>query len=224
MGQRLSAPSLTMDRIESFANAYLPASEQNMSTLAAIGITAATFALLSIPEAIAKRRRTKKDAIENKARIEKEWADREAKEKAEAQAVMTQYRINITPLEDIGNGTDAEIVKAIYAEAKKFLVAIKKSKVYPIFLEDCAKETAKDPEMYDGAWTAKELDRFIQINEGINGWEESIEVVHEAPQEVNVLLMPITDDLATMLKIRFKNWISGVSTGDGDEGHIYYQI
>lgn len=213
-----------MDRIESFSSAYLPANEQNMSTLAAIGITAATFALLSIPEAIAKRRRLKKEAIEDKARAEKEWADREAKEKAEAQAVMAQYRISITPLEDIGNNTTADIVKAIQVEAKKFLAAIKKSKVYPVFLEDCAKETAEDPDLYDGPWTAKELDRFIQINEGINGWEESIEVVHNAPQEVNVLLMPITDDLATMLKIRFKNWITGVSTGDGDEGHIYYQI
>lgn len=213
-----------MDRIESFSSAYLPANEQNMSTLAAIGITAATFALLSIPEAIAKRRRLKKEAIEDKARAEKEWADREAKEKAEAQAVMAQYRISITTLEDIGNNTTADIVKAIQVEAKKFLAAIKKSKVYPVFLEDCAKETAEDPDLYDGPWTAKELDRFIQINEGINGWEESIEVVHNAPQEVNVLLMPITDDLATMLKIRFKNWITGVSTGDGDEGHIYYQI
>lgn len=213
-----------MDRIESFSSAYLPANEQNMSTLAAIGITAATFALLSIPEAIAKRRRLKKEAIEDKARAEKEWADREAKEKTEAQAVMAQYRISITPLEDIGNNTTADIVKAIHVEAKKFLAAIKKSKVYPVFLEDCAKETAEDPDLYDGPWTAKELDRFIQINEGINGWEESIEVVHNAPQEVNVLLMPITDDLATMLKIRFKNWITGVSTGDGDEGHIYYQI
>lgn len=213
-----------MDRIESFSSAYLPANEQNMSTLAAIGITAATFALLSIPEAIAKRRRLKKEAIEDKARAEKEWADREAKEKAEAQAVMAQYRISITPLEDIGNNTTADIVKAIQVEAKKFLAAIKKSKVYPVFLKDCAKEAAEDPDLYDGPWTAKELDRFIQINEGINGWEESIEVVHNAPQEVNVLLMPITDDLATMLKIRFKNWITGVSTGDGDEGHIYYQI
>lgn len=213
-----------MDRIESFSTAYLPANEQNMSSLAALGITVATFALLSIPGAIANRRQVKKEAIENKARVEKDWADRDAKEKAEAQAVMAQYHINITPLENIGNGSTAEIIKAIQTESKKFLATIKKSKVYPVFLEDCAKETAKDPDMYDGAWNAKELDRFIQINEGINGWEESIEVVHDAPQEVNVLLMPITDDLATMLKIRFKDWISGVSTGDGDEGHIYYML
>ena len=116
------------------------------------------------------------------------------------------------------------LLKRSRLKLRSFLAAIKKSKVYPVFLEDCVKETAEDPDLYDGPWTAKELDRFIQINEGINGWEESIEVVHNAPQEVNVLLMPITDDLATMLKIRFKNWITGVSTGDGDEGHIYYQI
>lgn len=213
-----------MDRFIAFEAEYLPAYENTMSTLAAFGITAATFALLSIPEAIAKRRGLKKEEARKSAELAKQNADREAREKAEIQAIKTQYHIDVTPLEDIGNGTDAEIIKALQSESKKFLAVIKKSKAYPAFLEDCAKETAKDPDLYDGPFSAKELDRFIQINEGVNGWEESIEVIHDAPQEVNVLLMPITDDLATMLKIRFKNWIDHVGTGDGDEGHIYYWL
>lgn len=213
-----------MDRIESFSNAYLPATEQNVSTLAAIGITAATFALLSIPGAIAKRRGLKKAAARKEAEYAKQKADTESKEKAKIQAIKTQYHIDVTPIEDIGNGTEAEVIKALQSEAKKFLAVIKKSKAFPTFLEDCAKTTANDPDLYDGPFTAKELNQFLQINEGVNGWAESIEVVHDAPQEVNVLLMPVTDDLALMLKIRFKNWIDHVHTGDGDEGHIYYWL
>lgn len=212
-----------MDRIESFSNAYLPAYEAG--TLASLGLMAGAAAVLMVPGALMARYAKKQYDKEKAAYDAKVKSDREAAQKIYAYNVKKVYSVDVDPIPagEIKNTND--LIRSLEAEAKKFLASMKKSQSYKAFLADVSKKTNEDKEYYDGGYTPQELDRCVKIEEGVNGWEESIAIVDmDTDQGITLLLHPIVSDIAEMMEFRFKNYIYGVGTGDGDEGHMYYLI
>lgn len=135
-------------------------------------------------------------------------------------AAAEVYNIQITPI-PVGQITNQDqLIRQLQSDAKKYLAAMKRTKIYKDYLERCVEEGQHD---WNEHWTTQELDRAVSIQEGVNGWEESIQVIDDS-QEMCIVLGDVVWDLAEMFEARFANYITDVSTGDGDEGHIYYMI
>ena len=65
---------------------------------------------------------------------------------------------------------------------------------------------------------------IISIGEGVNGYETTIQIL-DSYQDVIIYMNWIVNDIADMLEIKYSDYLQGgISTGDGDEGTIYYSI
>ena len=222
-GAGYSAQSLVMDRFVAFESAYLPAYEAG--ALASLGLMAGTAAIFALPAALMAKYAKKQYDREKAAYDAKVKADREAAVKIYAESAKKMYNVNVNPIPAGEIKTKDALVRALESESKKYLASMKKTQSYKAFLADASKQTNEDKEYYDGGWTPQQLDRCVKIEEGVNGWEETISVITlGTDQAIAILLHPIVSDIADMLEVRFRNYIYGVGTGDGDEGHVYYGI
>lgn len=212
-----------MDRFVAFEAEYLPAYEAG--ALASLGLMAGAAAVLMLPGALMAKYAKKQYDKEKAAYDAKVKADREAALKIYAESAKKTYNVDVDSIPvGVIKSKDA-LLRDLESESKKYLISMKKTQSYKAFLADVSKETNEDKEYYDGGWSPQELDRCVKIEEGVNGWEESIAVISlKTDQAIAILLHPIVDEIADMLEVRFKNYIYGVGTGDGDEGHVYYLI
>ena len=212
-----------MDRFIAFEAEYLPAYEAG--ALASLGLLAGSAAVLMLPAALMAKYAKKQYDKEKAAYNAKIKADREAAQKIYTYNVKKVYSVDVEPIPAGEIKDKNELVRSLESESKKFLANMKKTQSYKAFLADASKETNEDKDYYDGGYTPQELDRCVKIEEGVNGWEESIAIISMGTdQAITILLYPIVSDIADMVEFRFKNYIYGVGTGDGDEGHMYYII
>lgn len=101
--------------------------------------------------------------------------------------------------------TSSDVFKANCDEAKVYL----KHRGYTV--EDIAKI---DYDFFKNA---------ISIEEGINGYEETMQILDE-DQDVMVAMNWITSDIGNMLEMKYMNYVSNMDIGEGDEGHLYYNL
>lgn len=101
--------------------------------------------------------------------------------------------------------TSSDVFKANCDEAKIYL----KNRGYTV--EDLAKI---DYNFFKNA---------ISIEEGVNGYEETMRILDE-DQDVMVAMNWITSDIGNMLEMKYVDYVSNMDIGEGDEGHLYYNL
>lgn len=147
--------------------------------------------------------------------------------------IKKTYGITIIPLSEPPKD-EKEMIFKIKADLMQWLGFIKSSDVYRQNILEIANAWKNgDPgegHKYHGLFsdpkfkaTPVNLSKMIHAAEGVNGWAESAEII-DGDQEFCVEMGWVCSDLADMLRLRYGKMLGGISSGDGDEGHVYYQI
>lgn len=72
--------------------------------------------------------------------------------------------------------------------------------------------------------TLQHFKSLFKVEEGVNGFEESMQIC-EGTQDEQIEFNWITYDIAQMVELKYGSYLEhDVSCGDGDEGHIYYNM
>ena len=192
---------------------------------AAIGLMAAS--------ALIDKKKRQKEMDEKEKEYAKNYAA-DCKKRYEdnlkfAQDAKKYYSITGMDEIDVGFFKDKkEVFNSILKDCKDWVKKIINSKAF----EDNANELIHNEELMKliqdeyGEYYKPSLSRFrsiFKVKEGIAGYEESIHII-DGSQSENVEFGWVCGDLSRMLEIKYNNYLSNISTGDGDEGHIYYTI
>ena len=72
--------------------------------------------------------------------------------------------------------------------------------------------------------TLQHFKSLFKVEEGVNGFEESMQIC-EGTQDEQIEFNWVTYDIAQMVELKYGSYLEhDVSCGDGDEGHIYYNM
>ena len=121
--------------------------------------------------------------------------------------------------------TEKEVYNDMLHDAKEIANKIKTSDIF--------KANCNEAEKYfKDHYTDEPADKFnynffksiISISEGVDGYETTMQIL-DSYQDVIIYMNWIVNDIADMLEIKYSDYLKGgISTGDGDEGTIYYSI
>lgn len=195
--------------------------------LAPLLLTAAIAGAAALADLVSKRKR--KEENDKKAAEAAKRAEEESKKKAQElesfiKDAKKHYGISVEKLtEDKNNSEDPKYYDMVLKDVKEWTTKIINSKIF----KDYCTELLKDNDTLDlikdeyGETYKPSYSNFKSLfkpKEGINGLKESIEIC-EGSQCERIKFGWINYDIARLVnyKYGFK-----VSTGDGDEGHIYY--
>lgn len=200
-------------------------------TIVTFGLVTALAVSASIIDTIRERKRKKK---EDTARLEEQKKEAEKRKKQEEKFIEDCKKIysidDISPKLEPGLFTsEKSVFESMIKDIKKWSRLMVNSNAFKVHVQ----ELMKDQEQIDWIFVAytkqpkpsvSYFKSLISPKEGINGYKESIEIM-DGSQEENSEFSWITEDIARMCSIKYDNYLSrGVGTGDGDEGHIYYEI
>lgn len=225
MGQRLSAPSLTMDRFVAFESAYLsPANESG--TLAAMGLVAAAAAVMAIPAVVMGKRAAKevKDGLKNRGTdLENRYKIKnEERRKALIETARAEYKIDLTPYESGVFQNANQLKVSIQKDLTVWLKAMKQSKLFKEYIQKRSEESQTN-DFYD-PMSPSDCMKALEIAPGPSGSFLHDAYVTEWGQEAALLLVDTTDDLAAMLRFKYEKYLTHIGIGDGDEGIISWKI
>lgn len=138
---------------------------------------------------------------------------------------------NISDIDEIESGsfkTDKDVFDSMLKDCKAWTKKIINSQAFKDSINEIiSDESTMDSissEYYSGYKASLSgFKSVFKVEEGINGWKESIQVL-DGSQTENICLGWVCYDLARLIEIKYKNYVGSVGIGDGDEGHLYYQI
>lgn len=157
----------------------------------------------------------------------------------------TRYGVDLAELGEAKFSNKSEVINSMRKDVSAWVIKIKSS-AYCRQLVNTACDDIK--KKIDGEDTSTDVDllydvlvydfelsknqitptvilKYIKVHEGVNGWNSSIAITSDdTPQEVNIFLGFICEDVSKMLKIVYSKYIDGAGFGDGDEGHVYYNL
>lgn len=210
-----------MDRIKSFYDENLASA--NESTAAGLAATAAVFTLLYIPSAIIERRRKARKMAEAKADRhyqEQVRMNKEERQKRLIAEIKKAYSVDASPIPDGAITSNAQLKSTLFNETKKFLSAVKRSPFYKTLLEDAIRSDY----LKDDDYTLDSINRDVKIMEGVSGWQSSLQIIDGSQEEAEALY-DVTNEVCNFVGARFANYLMHTpDTGDGDEGHVYYEL
>lgn len=216
-----------MDRIQDFYKYHVePATE------GALIETAGLFLLYGATVYIISRK-MKKEQAKEKERIEAEKQkaaklDYQEKQRLFLDQVKNGYHINLEKLPDDTKLTNSQVLSDMRSTVAKWITSIKSSTLFKQNLqaiisdETVVKRIAEEYGIDESKITASFLEKHIRLQEGIAGWNDSMQIC-DGTQSERIEMNWLVADIAQMLRYRYGKYISP-STGDGDEGHIYYQL
>ena len=219
-----------MDRISPIVTAAMKAEESAASILAEgaiLGVTAiALYGAGKISDAHHRNKLAKKQAEIAKA----ETANKQSVQQ-HLDAFQKHYKISVAPIPDGSFKSERDVYNAMLSDVKKWVSQITSSQAYTQAMQKvCDAHNSGSAGDNDPLWfyeeekvTVKTITSWFKIGEGVNGWQESIEI-SDGDQEERSFLEPIISDIVLLLKTKYENYLSSVSNGDGDEGTIYYHI
>lgn len=187
------------------------------------------FSALAVAIAILADRKNKDR--ENKEKIQKQKEECEKRRKDTEKFVQDcqkHYNItNILPKLD----TDFDSTEKVYESMLKDVKSWTRNITNSVPFKEFVKQLADDPKRVEYIFyshkptpTVSYFKTIVVPSEGVNGYNESMQII-EGSQDECVEFGWITDDIAKMCEIKYSKYLKGgVSTGDGDEGHIYYKI
>ena len=208
-----------MDRFESMQSYMTPAQEGALTAIGMIALYAAGIGALAH---YAHKRDDKKAAEEQKRKdIERAKAE-QANREAYLAKLKVAYKADITKQELSSFKNARDLYNHMEADVKKWINNIKNTQQFAQYI---TKGISYDPEyvaeMLDTTpdkLTPRFFAQAFDVGEGVNGWEETIEVCNW-DQTACVILAPIIKDICILLSTKYPVYCSN---GDGDEGHIYY--
>ena len=166
----------------------------------------------------------------NAERLEKEKKEKEEKQHKE---YTEKHEKKLQDWKD-NYGISIERVNTEYDDPKKFyndivsdckswLTKILNSSTFKEKIENLLADEKELENIDHNAGSKPSLSYFksiFKIKEGVNGWTETIQVC-DGSQDECIYFNWIVYDLADMIDEKYD---LGCSCGDGDEGHIYYDI
>lgn len=204
------------------------------SILGLVFTTAVSAVVAGVKYYADKKKKLAKDEAE-KSRIRKVIEDNANKDISELEYVKAfgkAYGISVDELREPEKEykNNKEAYEDMLTDAKKFASKILNSQLFKANVEELIKDEEKLDYCLCGYGnsrpkpTLSHFKSIVKIEEGVNGYDESMQIL-DGTQEENVEFGWIAYDIGNMLDIKYAEWLHyGVSNGDGDEGHIYYQI
>ena len=106
-----------------------------------------------------------------------------------------------------------EVYNDMEADAKFIANKIASSNIFKVNCDEAMKSLPDEKINKD----------IIDIDEGVNGYDESMQIL-DTDQDVITAMNWIVYDIAEILEIKYSDYLGYIDTGDGDEGTIYYSI
>lgn len=106
-----------------------------------------------------------------------------------------------------------EVYNDMEADAKFIANKIASSNIFKVNCDEAMKSLPDEKINKD----------IIDIDEGVNGYDESMQIL-DTDQDVINAMNWIVYDIAEILEIKYSDYLGYIDTGDGDEGTIYYSI
>ena len=129
-----------------------------------------------------------------------------------------KYDLDAAPISSGRLKSTEHLCRELATEARKFLLAVKKTDAYKDFLQ----EVTERPETH--SYTVPNLNGLVKIQEGPTGWDSSMEVINGA-LVVREALAPIVEEMAVYLNFKFVNYLeSPVEANTNGMGQIFYEI
>lgn len=146
--------------------------------------------------------------------------DKEERQKRLIAEIKKAYGVDASPIPDGAITSNDRLKSTLFNETKKFLSAVKRSPFYKTLLEDAIQSDY----LKDDDYTLDSINRDVKIMEGVNGWQSSLQII-DGSQEESEALYDITNEVCNFIGARFANYLMyAPDTGDGDEGHVYYEL
>lgn len=165
------------------------------------------------------KRKRKEEDKKNLEKIEKLQAEYNSYNNKKAnfdKEAKKAYGIDLVKVESGKFKTDKELFDSMVKDGNQWASKIKSSKLFKENIEMMIADN-------NGNTTISHYKSVIKISTGVNGYKESIQVINGS-QDDCIDLGWVCDDIANMYAFKYSNYLNNVYCGDGDEGHIYYEM
>ena len=192
-----------------------------------IAFSVGLFAVLALIDMRQRKKDIEKREKEQLEKQKEECKQKIKKTKDYIKACNDKYSIQLVPT-DKKFVSEKDVYNDMITNGNRWLNSIKNSKAFKDYCQELISNKEEMEHLFSDyvkppTASVSYFKSILKLHEGINGYKESIEVINGSQME-RIYFGWVCDELSKMYEIVYPDNVGSVGCGDGDEGHLYYEI